>query len=423
MPIVKTDGARQIVAVSDSSEIFIQTVSAADLSGALNFDHGTLLNLGDDDHTQYHNDTRGDARYAPVAHSADTSNPHVVTKAQLALDQVNNTSDINKPVSTATQTALDLKASLVGVETFTNKTMESLTNTLQANGIISGVTNQTGSAITKGQVLSVLSLESGETYERVGLADQATSIAMYLAAEDIVDTAEGRALHTGVLYELNTLGTAVNAFCADISGWDEGTLLYVNGAGKLTKVAPIGGWLQPIAYVLRAHATLGVLKVFFDNPKQAATGHFGALQIGGNNATAQALTAAVDGTLQTDTDFVTLYDDALYNIWGAGELNGITAGPDYLTVVATGVYKIEFYASFQAPNNSNTAIRFVINDTTPYSTRRLLRTATSATDWGVIAGQGLVSLTAGDNFRLKVACNVTGSILIDSATMLLTGLQ
>ena len=33
-------------------------------------DHGTLSGLGDDDHTQYHNDTRGDARY--VLKSGDT---------------------------------------------------------------------------------------------------------------------------------------------------------------------------------------------------------------------------------------------------------------------------------------------------------------------------------------------------------------
>lgn len=30
-------------------------------------DHGALTGLGDDDHTQYHNDTRGDARYVPLA--------------------------------------------------------------------------------------------------------------------------------------------------------------------------------------------------------------------------------------------------------------------------------------------------------------------------------------------------------------------
>ena len=43
-------------------------------------------------------------------HAASTSNPHGVTKAQVGLGNVDNTSDANKPISTATQAALDLKA-------------------------------------------------------------------------------------------------------------------------------------------------------------------------------------------------------------------------------------------------------------------------------------------------------------------------
>lgn len=43
------------------------------------------------------------------SHIASTSNPHSVTKAQVGLSNVDNTSDANKPVSTATQTALDAK--------------------------------------------------------------------------------------------------------------------------------------------------------------------------------------------------------------------------------------------------------------------------------------------------------------------------
>lgn len=43
-------------------------------------------------------------------HIANTNNPHQVTKAQVGLGNVDNTSDLNKPISTATQTALDLKA-------------------------------------------------------------------------------------------------------------------------------------------------------------------------------------------------------------------------------------------------------------------------------------------------------------------------
>jgi hypothetical protein len=44
------------------------------------------------------------------AHISNTSNPHNVTKTQIGLGNVDNTSDANKPVSTATQTALDAKA-------------------------------------------------------------------------------------------------------------------------------------------------------------------------------------------------------------------------------------------------------------------------------------------------------------------------
>lgn len=68
------------------------------------------------------------------AHYANTSNPHSVTKSQVGLGNVDNTSDANKPISTAAQAALDDKADLVGgkvpssqlpayvddVETYTN---------------------------------------------------------------------------------------------------------------------------------------------------------------------------------------------------------------------------------------------------------------------------------------------------------------
>ena len=42
-----------------------------------------------------------------MSHKNDTDNPHSVTKAQLGLNNVDNTSDINKPVSLATQRVLD----------------------------------------------------------------------------------------------------------------------------------------------------------------------------------------------------------------------------------------------------------------------------------------------------------------------------
>lgn len=44
-----------------------------------------------------------------ASHIADVANPHSVTKAQVGLTSADDTSDANKPVSTATQTALDGK--------------------------------------------------------------------------------------------------------------------------------------------------------------------------------------------------------------------------------------------------------------------------------------------------------------------------
>lgn len=48
------------------------------------------------------------------SHVGNKSNPHAVTKAQVGLSNVDNTSDLSKPISTATQTALNNKADLVG---------------------------------------------------------------------------------------------------------------------------------------------------------------------------------------------------------------------------------------------------------------------------------------------------------------------
>jgi len=48
------------------------------------------------------------------AHLVNTSNPHSTTKAQVGLGNVDNTSDLDKPVSTATQTALNAKQDSLG---------------------------------------------------------------------------------------------------------------------------------------------------------------------------------------------------------------------------------------------------------------------------------------------------------------------
>lgn len=78
-----------------------------------------------------------DAAQADIdAHEARTDNPHSTTKAQVGLGNVDNTSDLNKPISTATQTALNLKydaSNPNGYETPTQLNARDTANRARAN--------------------------------------------------------------------------------------------------------------------------------------------------------------------------------------------------------------------------------------------------------------------------------------------------
>jgi hypothetical protein len=58
-----------------------------------------------------------------IDHENTTTNPHVVTKAQVGLGSADDTADLDKPISTATQTALDLKADDADLTTHTGDTL------------------------------------------------------------------------------------------------------------------------------------------------------------------------------------------------------------------------------------------------------------------------------------------------------------
>ena len=74
-------------------------------SGTAYTEISASLALGTTSSTAY----RGDLGNAAYSHSKATGNPHGTTKAQIGLGNVDNTSDANKPVSTATQAELDKK--------------------------------------------------------------------------------------------------------------------------------------------------------------------------------------------------------------------------------------------------------------------------------------------------------------------------
>jgi len=90
VPVGGTTG--QVLAKASNADYVTEWVDASGGSS----DHGTLTGLSDDDHTQYHNDSRGDARYytksqvdTSLSGKADTSHTHSianVTGLQTALD-------------------------------------------------------------------------------------------------------------------------------------------------------------------------------------------------------------------------------------------------------------------------------------------------------------------------------------------------
>ena len=81
---------------------------------------GNPIHLGETEGTAYEGN-KGKATTDKLnEHVANTENPHNVTKAQVGLGDVDNTSDIDKPISTATQEALDKITSDVESHT-TNK--------------------------------------------------------------------------------------------------------------------------------------------------------------------------------------------------------------------------------------------------------------------------------------------------------------
>lgn len=89
------------------------------------------------------------------AHIADTGNPHAVTKAQVGLGNVDNTSDANKPISTATQTALDGKSNTG--HTHTSSDVTDFQAQVSANTDVAANTSHSAStsnphSVTKAQV-------------------------------------------------------------------------------------------------------------------------------------------------------------------------------------------------------------------------------------------------------------------------------
>lgn len=121
------------------------------------------------------------ARDAIGNHKSDTSNPHNVTPAQIGLDNVDNTSDLDKPISTAVQKAIDSKA---------DKTVA----TTSADGLMSA---EDKGKLDDADNTYALKSKYGDTTINLGrrvdapIGDYSTSLGIGTVANGYASTAEG----------------------------------------------------------------------------------------------------------------------------------------------------------------------------------------------------------------------------------------
>ena len=154
-----------------------------------------------------------------TAHTGNTSNPHSVTKIQVGLGNVDNTSDANKPISTAVQAALDLKADATALTDKQDKGDPVL-------GTVQALTGDGAASLTD----LVTTLTTDAATQAVTLADGAAgqikvvALAAQLDPADVATVTPATALGF-TSFDLTAPGQSVTLLWVD--GW---VITSINGA-------------------------------------------------------------------------------------------------------------------------------------------------------------------------------------------------
>lgn len=132
-----------------------------------------------------------------------------------------------------------------------------------------------------------------------------------------------------------------------------------------------------------------------------------------NNSTATAIVAAVDPTLNTDTDYVKITAG-----WAVTHSSGITFAIDKLQVSVGGDYQMNFWGAVKIPLNNNfIGIKYAINDTTPYSLQKIVTQSATTNDYRNVFASGVITLSANDTISVYIAGSKTDSPIIEEAGM------
>lgn len=307
------------------------------------------------------------------------------TKSDVGLANVDNTSDADKPISTATQTALDAKqgditltttgtsgaATLVGdtlnipqysaggggIAAVVDDTTPQLGGDLDLNthdvtgtgninitgtvtsdeflGDVNGAIrfnakNESGATLLKGKVVSITGVSGNETLVDLADADDATARPAFgLVYADANNNAACEVITFGNLTGLNT------------SSFSEGDTLYVStSAGEFTATPPSGELadIQNIGRVIRSHPTEGIIKVGGAG-RANATPNLDSGKMFLGNASNQSVSVAMSGDVTIDntgaTTVGTINSVAVATVTSGAAL-GATANQDSTATILAG---------------------------------------------------------------------------------------
>lgn len=131
------------------------------------------------------------------------------------------------------------------------------------------------------------------------------------------------------------------------------------------------------------------------------------------NATVTAMTAAVDATLSTNSDYIQI--TGIFNATPDGENSGVTQQTNTFTIALAGVYRIEVWASVSTSvNNTQLALKFGINGTIGLGRRPKLFIRNVA-EVHTLGAFGYHHFDAGDVISLWVASDKTCNLTFEDA--------
>lgn len=212
--------------------------------------------------------------YAPINAPTFTGTVSGITKSMVGLGNVDNTTDANKPVSTATQTALDLKANLSG-PTFTGTVVLPSTTSIgnvsatelgYVDGVTSAIQTQLDAKLDSATASSTYAPIAGPTFTGTVAAptpstgDDSTKVATtaYVQAENIVQYVPlsgttltiASATHKFKTIVCNSSSATTISIPTDASdNWPIGSYVNVRqmGTGQVTVAAVTSGTTSVVA--------------------------------------------------------------------------------------------------------------------------------------------------------------------------------